>query len=282
MVVSRRACRGAGTPCSRDRPLAHEAGAEQHPQSRPQLARGARQADAADPARHDHVGEQQIDLGRRLDHLQRLGGVGRGGDLVAELVSRSRVSDSTVASSSTSSTFSSPPTISAAALRGGPARRPVRTSAGAGGRSRRRPARSPAAPRPRTGERSRRPGDRPSPVPLPTSLVVKKGSNTRAQHLGRHADAGVADRDRHLVAGRLSSPGLRAARCGSTASPALRHGVARIDREVEQRGLELGRVDVGAQRSVASDELDGDRLADRLRSSGAKLADQALTSTSPG
>ena len=43
---------------------------------------------------------------------------------------------------------------------------------------------------------------RPRPVPLPGSLVVKNGSKMRVEHLRRHAGAGVADLDHHVVAGR--------------------------------------------------------------------------------
>ena len=40
----------------------------------------------------------------------------------------------------------------------------------------------------------------PSPVPLPTSLVVKNGSNARASTSGGMPDAGVADRDHAHIA----------------------------------------------------------------------------------
>ncbi len=41
--------------------------------------------------------------------------------------------------------------------------------------------------------------ERPRPVPLPCSLVVKNGSKIRVRTSGRHADAGVADFDHHIV-----------------------------------------------------------------------------------
>ena len=82
-------------------------------------------------------------------------------------------------------------------------------------------------------------------MPLPTSLVVKKGSKTRAEHLGRHAAARVAHRD-----GARSRPPCRRAAAGSALSAvdadraAAGHRVARVDAQVEQRELELAGVDL--------------------------------------
>ena len=58
---------------------------------------------------------------------------------------------------------------------------------------------------------------RPSPEPLPTSLVVKNGSVARVEDLRRHADAGIGNRDAHIIAGATSS--ARAAAAGSVSLP---------------------------------------------------------------
>ena len=44
---------------------------------------------------------------------------------------------------------------------------------------------------------------------------------------------------------------------------AVGHGVARIDAEIDQGGLELGAVDVDGPQTVGEDELDLDLLAQR-------------------
>jgi hypothetical protein len=76
---------------------------------------------------------------------------------------------------------------------------------------------------------------RPRPVPLPTALVVKNGSNARCSTSGAMPRAGVADRHHTyspvhigIVRGESSSISTFGGFDGD--APALRHGIAGIDR----------------------------------------------------
>ena len=83
-------------------------------------------------------------------------------------------------------------------------------------------------------------------MPLPTSLVVKNGSKIRGDRVARNAAAGVGNRQRDEIA---LQPVVR----GVAAQPdrphrdldhaAIRHGIARIDREIEHGEFELALVD---------------------------------------
>ena len=89
----------------------------------------------------------------------------------------------------------------------------------------------------------------PRPVPLPTSLVVKKGSNTLSSRCGGNSGAGVADGDHDVVAGRdlavhagvvfveIDVAGLE------RELAAVGHGVARVQGQIEDRGGELVGID---------------------------------------
>ena len=83
-------------------------------------------------------------------------------------------------------------------------------------------------------------------MPSPTSLVVKNGSNALRDHLRRHARAGVADDDADILPGGdlgIGGVGLveKGIRRFDRELAAVGHGVARIDREVEQRASRAGR-----------------------------------------
>ena len=75
--------------------------------------------------------------------------------------------------------------------------------------------------------------------------MVKKGS-TRAPRIGQHADAGIGHGDPHVVAWieciRPTCRGLMHVARHDAQSAAGRHCVARIDGEVEDDQLKLGRV----------------------------------------
>ena len=110
---------------------------------------------------------------------------------------------------------------------------------------------------------------RPSPVPWPSGLVVKNGSNTCSQHVGRHAAAGVGDREHHILARR----DVRMARgvgivehgvAGLDRQLAVAvHRVARVDRQIEQRVLDLERIDQRVPQAARHDRLDLDPVAER-------------------
>ena len=88
---------------------------------------------------------------------------------------------------------------------------------------------------------------RPRPLPLPDSLVVKNGSNTRFSTSASMPTPRVADTDRHEVAGldlrddRCRTP--RRARRSACAPSGVRlgHRIARIDGQIQDRVLELAR-----------------------------------------
>ena len=77
--------------------------------------------------------------------------------------------------------------------------------------------------------------------PLPTSLVVKKGSNTRSATSGG-MPAPVSVMVSLIYSPRRAWHRGRAPRWRRMSGAAV-HGVARVDRQVEDGGLELGRVD---------------------------------------
>ena len=99
---------------------------------------------------------------------------------------------------------------------------------------------------------------RPSPVPLPGSLVVKNGSNRRACTSGvmpvpvsRHREHHVGTRRhrevrRRVVLVELDVGGLDRQRA------AVRHGVARVDREVHDDLLDLPAVGLHAAPAPAA------------------------------
>ena len=98
--------------------------------------------------------------------------------------------------------------------------------------------------------------------------MVKKGSNARGD-LRRHADALVGDRDHHVLARRhvavvaaisfveIDIPSLD----GQFA--AIAHGVARVDRDVDDGAFELMRVGAGFPQPGGQNGLDLNMLAQR-------------------
>ena len=106
---------------------------------------------------------------------------------------------------------------------------------------------------------------------MPTSLVVKNGSNILPSTAGANSAAGVGHRqsavvgDRQNVGAELGDLiGLhRIGLDGDDAAALLRHCVARVDGEVDDHLLELARV--GAHRPEVAAVLDGqlDGLAEQ-------------------
>ena len=97
-----------------------------------------------------------------------------------------------------------------------------------------------------TAARSRRFARGRDRFPLPVGLVVKKGSKARRKDLRLHAEARIRHLDLDVIGGPLGrdrpGPHPSAIRGGDAQRSAFRHGVPRIDREIEQRALELGRI----------------------------------------
>ncbi len=99
---------------------------------------------------------------------------------------------------------------------------------------------------------------RPSPVPLPSALVVKNGSKRCCMHVGRHAGAGVGHGE-HDVGSRRSRRVHRRVvlveidigrldRQGAAA----RHGILRVDRQVEHDLFHLAAIGLDAPPGVAA------------------------------
>ena len=179
---------------------------EQHLRARQPGAHRFAQLQRADLARHDHVGKHQVDLGARFDHRNRAG-------RVARLRAPGSPAPTAARRCCCARPLRPPPPGSSRARRAAAPARTLRPAAG-----------SPAL-------RSRKiltlvpsPGsllstisppdcltkpyaiDSPRPVPCPVGLVVKKGSNARSQHVGRHAAAGVGHFDHHVIGARRLRP----------------------------------------------------------------------------
>jgi hypothetical protein len=93
-------------------------------------------------------------------------------------------------------------------------------------------------------------------------LVVKNGSNTRSRTSGDMP----TPVSRTCTAWNVGA----VAAGGDGQDPAVRHGVAGVDRQVQQRRLQLGRVDVGAELASAGDRSMVTASPTAWRISGAK------------
>jgi hypothetical protein len=98
---------------------------------------------------------------------------------------------------------------------------------------------------------------------------VKKGSSTRSRTFPRHSRTGVADRDLHVLTGDqfLGAPAVRLVEKGVAGCDrqlaAFRHGVAGIDGEIEDGGLQLDRIGFDLPQAVGGHDVQSDRLAER-------------------
>ena len=100
-------------------------------------------------------------------------------------------------------------------------------------------------------------------------------------HLRRHAGAAVADAQRDVLPGRQLAlarrPLVEPAVAGLDGQPAAgRHRVARIDAQVEQRVLELARVDEGAPQPAGRDHLQRDPRTDGAPDQLLEAGDEAV------
>src|SRR6202048_4048735 len=119
---------------------------------------------------------------------------------------------------------------------------------------------------------------RPSPVPLPTSLVVKKGSKTRPRNSGDIPEPGSVTDSLTYAPGQHPGHGSLIqddVPCLDLKYAAVRHGVAPIQSQVEESGLQQRRVDMAQPQSVIDPQLDlaasSDRLADEFLKLGNEL-----------
>ena len=98
----------------------------------------------------------------------------------------------------------------------------------------------------------------------PHPLGREEGLDRVAQGDGVHADAGVADRDPKILAGREQLPRSDLLGAGRDAEPAAAgHGVARVQCEVEDGELELVGIDPRRRKRLRAIDRDLDHRAHR-------------------
>ena len=122
--------------------------------------------------------------------------------------------------------------------------------------------------------------------PEAAALADFLGGEERLEGAGpnfrRHALAVVGDGDCHEIPGRdvghqLGAAGVDPLHAGTDPQcAAARHRVARVDHQVEQRGLELRRVDIGRHRAGRQVYLELDRLRTGAAQYRLELADQPV------
>ncbi len=105
-------------------------------------------------------------------------------------------------------------------------------------------------------------------MPLPTSLVVKKGSKIFSFRSAGNAVAVVFDFDRDILARdqrflfELRAIGGRDVAGAQFDPSAARHGVARIDDEIDDHMLELVEIGLDQPKIAAMAKIEHDLLAD--------------------
>src|SRR5262249_43588975 len=111
----------------------------------------------------------------------------------------------------------------------------------------------------------------PQPAALANFLSGEERLENAAEMLLSDAEASVADRQHQVVAG------IDALEAGNITLvemhvrglddqlATLRHGIARVEREVEEGGLELVGIDPARPCAAGGDRFDPDRLAERPR-----------------
>jgi len=123
---------------------------------------------------------------------------------------------------------------------------------------------------------------RPSPLPLPNSLGGEKRFERAARNFGRHAGAHVRHRDRHVITGDdafvaviewLVEHGIRGR---DRQAPAACHRIPRVDGQVEQRVLQLRRIDQAAPQHRVLRDFDLDGFAERPLQDRRHPADQLV------
>ena len=116
------------------------------------------------------------------------------------------------------------------------------------------------------------------PGSLADFLGGEEGLERALDDFGRHAGSGVADGELDIVAvlelGVARHFDLRSSR--SQDSP-VGHGVARVDREVEDRDLELGRIGHDRDQQIVEVELLGDPRAEHVLEQRAHVLDHGTT-----
>ena len=112
----------------------------------------------------------------------------------------------------------------------------------------------------------------PSPVPRPTGLVVKNGSNDARLHVVTHSSAGI---------GRAELDLRRLRRNGDRQLPAVRHGIARVGGQVSQHLLQLPRIGEDAGRFLRRQDHHLDPLADQTLQQSVGLFRQEIQIDDP-
>ena len=105
-------------------------------------------------------------------------------------------------------------------------------------------------------------------MPSPSGLVVKNGSKARGHDLRRHAGAGVSHAKCYELPGRQFALRRRAPvqpfiRRLNRNTAAIRHGVPRIDAQVQQRVLQLVRIHQRRPQTARADKFHRNRRAHR-------------------
>ena len=107
-------------------------------------------------------------------------------------------------------------------------------------------------------------------------LGGEEGLERALEHFGRHADAGVADGELDIVA--VLEVGVAADAAPASADEgqhaAVGHCVAGVDREVEHRDLELGRIGHHRHHRLVEIELLGDPGAEHVAQQRPHVLDQ--------
>src|SRR5258708_35378172 len=97
---------------------------------------------------------------------------------------------------------------------------------------------------------------RPSPVPLPTSLIVKKGSKTRSRTSGGIPQPLSVTDSLTYDPGPATAPSSRTTfRVSIFENAAIRHGVAPIQSQVEESSLQQRRVGLAQPQSGLGSQL---------------------------
>ncbi len=125
--------------------------------------------------------------------------------------------------------------------------------------------------------------ERPRPVPLPTSFVVKNGSKTRRRVSRVHPDARVGDlehdvRSRHELGGTDGRPPFVHPRVGRADGEvaAVRHRVSRVDHEIHEHPLDLSAIAHDGRHHRRGLVVDHDAIANQAPKHRQQILDEIV------